>query len=135
MPGDETAAVARVRAVLDAYNRQDFDAVLVHNNPEIEIVRIGVLPAVRGIEALRAWMEPDAFESQVIEPLELRPVGDKVLVHQRNRIRGAGSGLETDFHSWTVWTFDDDGLVIRLEVFLGHEEAEAREATGLASDD
>jgi hypothetical protein len=133
MPLDENAAIARVREVIGAYSRQDFDAVVARISPEFELVRIGVLPDVRGADALRAWMEPDAFESQVIEPVEIQAAGEKVLVHQHHRIRGAGSGLETDFLAWTVWTFDDEGRLLRLEVFLDHEEDAARAAAGLAA--
>jgi hypothetical protein len=32
---------------------------------------------------------------------------------------------------WTVWTFDDDLLVTRVETYLPHQESEALEATGL----
>jgi hypothetical protein len=33
--------------------------------------------------------------------------------------------------SWSVWTFDEAGLITRAEVYLPHEEAKAREAAGL----
>jgi len=58
--------------------------------------------------------------------------GDKVLVRARTRARGAGSGIELDIDIWTVWTFDDDGLVTRAESFLPHQAAEATEAAGMA---
>jgi hypothetical protein len=127
---DENAAIARVRAVLDAYSRRDFDAVIAANDPEIEVIRAGGLQPVRGNDAIREWMAPDAFESQIVEPLEFRVSGDKVLVRQRNKIHGAGSGLEADFVSWSVWTLGDAGLVVRLELF--QEEAEALKAAGMA---
>jgi hypothetical protein len=76
-------------------------------------------------------MEPDAFEEQVLEPLDMRFAGDKVLVRVRARARGAGSGIELDFESWTVWTFDADGLATRVEIFLDHQEADALKAAGL----
>ena len=77
-------------------------------------------------------MEPDAFEEQRIEPLDFRVEGRKVLVHQHAQARGAGSGIELDIEYWTVWTFDDDLLVTRMESFLPHEESEALEAAGLS---
>jgi hypothetical protein len=76
-------------------------------------------------------MEPEAFESQVIEPREFRVAGNKILVGQATRSRGAGSGIEMELDMWAVWTVDDAGLVTRLEAFLPHEEAEARRAAGL----
>ena len=57
-------------------------------------------------------MEPDAFETQVLKPLELTVAGDKVLM-------------------WNVWTFDEDGRATRVETFLEYEERKAREAAGL----
>ena len=92
---------------------------------------MGGQSALNGAEAFRAWMEPSAFEEQEIEPLEFTVAGNKVLIRQRSRNRGAGSGIEIEIDSWSVWTLDDDGLAIRVETFLGHQEAEAREAAGL----
>ena len=77
-------------------------------------------------------MEPDAFESQAIEPLDLRGVGDKVLVRARSKIRGAGSGIEAEFLFWAVWTFDETGVTTRVEIYLDHQKAEALEAAGLS---
>ena len=33
---------------------------------------------------------------------------------------------------WTVWTFDADDRVTRIESYLPHQEDEARRAAGLA---
>jgi hypothetical protein len=76
-------------------------------------------------------MEPDAFDRQVIEPLEFIDSGDKVLVKQHVKSRGAGSGIELEGRSWSVWTVNDDGLATRVEGFLERDEAQAREAAGL----
>jgi hypothetical protein len=38
-----------------------------------------------------------------------------------------------ELETWVLWTFDDDGLVTRLEGFLPHQDAEALEAAGLGS--
>jgi len=123
--------VDRVRRALDAYNRRDFDAALEYTHPEIELVPAGGQTAIKGAAQFRAWMEPDAFESQVAEPLGFRATGNKVLVRFRNHIRGAGSGMEAEFPSWGVWTIDEAGLTTRIEIYLGHQEAEALEAAGL----
>jgi hypothetical protein len=58
--------------------------------------------------------------------------GDKVLVRIHVRARGAGSGIEVAAGGWNVWTLSDDGLMTRVEVFSGHQEAEALEAAGLS---
>jgi ketosteroid isomerase-like protein len=123
--------VDRVRRALDAYNRGDFDAAMEYTHPDIELVPAGGQTAIKGASQFRAWMEPDAFESQVAEPRDFRTAGDKVLVRFRNHIRGAGSGIETEFPSWGVWTINQAGLTTRIEIYLGHQEAEALEAAGL----
>jgi hypothetical protein len=80
------------------------------------------------VQALLAWLEPDAFESQVVEPTEFRVAGRRVMVHVQGTMRGAGSGIEMPVDAWTVWTFGEDGRVTRVENFLAHEEAGALEA-------
>ena len=99
---------------------------------DIEFARPGGGSPLKGAEAMRAWMEPDALEEQKLEALEFRINGSKVLVRQNTRARGAGSGIELDVDTWVVWTLDDDGLVTRVEGFLAHEEADALEAAGLS---
>jgi ketosteroid isomerase-like protein len=123
--------IARLRRSYDAFNRGDFDAAAEMAHPEIEFVRPGGQPSLRGADALRRWMEPEAIEEQVIEPLEFSITGNKVLVRAHARGRGAGSGIEVDVDFWAVWTLNDDGLATRLEWYLDHEVAEAREAAGL----
>lgn len=97
----------------------------------IEIVPPGGQSAIKGTAQVRAWTEPDAFESQLVEPLDFRVVENKVLVDARTKIRGAGSGIETEFRVWVVWTFNEAGLTTRIEIYAHHQEAEALEAAGL----
>jgi ketosteroid isomerase-like protein len=112
----------------DAFNRGDFDAAAELIHPDVVFIRPGGQPPLRGGEAFRGWMEPDAFESQTSEPRQVEVAGQKALVHQHTVARGAGSGLEMGIDSWAVWTFDESRRVIRVEAFLGHEEDEARRA-------
>ena len=135
MTNRDAEIVAEVRRALDAYSRRDFDAAMKNVHPEIELVPAGGQPTLKGAARFRAWMEPDAFESQVIEPMDIRVVGNKVLYRARTHIKGAGSGIEADFLAWAVWTFDEAGLNTRIEVFLDHQEAEALEASGLSEQD
>jgi ketosteroid isomerase-like protein len=125
--------IARMRRAYDAFNRGDFDAALEVGglHPEFEYVPPGGLAPVRGAESFRAWMEPDAFDSQVAEPLDFRIAGNRVLVLQRTRSRGAASGIEMEADSWGVWTLDEAGLVTRFETFFADQEAEALRAAGL----
>lgn len=128
-PTDEEL-IERLRRSYEAFNRGDFDAAIEMAHPDLLFVRPGAQAELRGADAFRAWMEPDAFESQVIEPIEFRVLGNRVLVRQHATARGAGSGIEIDIESMTLWTFDDDGKATRVEFFLPHQEAEALTALG-----
>jgi ketosteroid isomerase-like protein len=132
MPDREQEIPSRLRRTYEAYSRGDFDTAIQIAHPELEFVPPGGQSPLRGAGAVRAWMEPDALEDQRIEPSEFRVNGDKVLVRQHNRARGAGSGIEVDVETWAVWTLDDDGLATRIEGFLIHEESDALEAAGLS---
>jgi hypothetical protein len=130
-PGPDIDLVARVRHANDASNRGDFDAAMEYAHPEVELVRTGGLPPIRGADAVREWLEPDAFESQEIDHLDYRVAGNRVLVHSFTKARGAGSGIDVEIVSWSVWTCDEDGLITRIEIFLERDEAEALRAAGL----
>jgi ketosteroid isomerase-like protein len=123
--------VEKLRQAYEAFSRGDFDTAIEIAHPEIEFVRVGVDPPIRGVEAFRAWMEPDAIEDQRIEPLEFRTNGNKVLVRQVTRGRGARSGIEMETETWAVWAVDETGLATHLDVFLVHQRQEALEAAGL----
>ena len=131
MDSRDAAMIDALWRVHDAFNRGDFDAAVAIAHPEIEFVPVGGQASLRGAEALRAWMEPDAFEEQRIEPLDFRVAGKKVLVRQHVQARGAGSGINLDLEMWAVFTLDADLLVTRVEAYLPHQEAEALEAAGL----
>jgi ketosteroid isomerase-like protein len=120
--------VERLRRTYELFNAEEFDAAVELAHPDVVFVRTGAQSELRGADALRAWMEPDAFESQVIEPTDFETTENRVLVRQDATARGAGSGIEVEIESWTLWTFDDDGKVTRMEFFLPNEEDEARRA-------
>ena len=124
--------IAAVRRLLDAFNRGDFEAALQLAVPDIELVRPGGQSSIKGVAALREWMEPDAIEEQHFEPLDFMVKGDKVFERAHNTGRGAGSGIEIDAVTYIVWTLDDHGLVKEAQGFLPHEEAEALEAAGFS---
>jgi hypothetical protein len=129
LAGDEL--IARVHEVIDLLNRGEFDAAAAFAHPNVVFARPGGLPTSTGRDAFRAWMEPDAFESQIYELLGTEVSCRRVLARVRTVARGAGSGIEMEVVTWGVWTFDDDGLLIRGEYFLAHDESAAREAAGL----
>jgi ketosteroid isomerase-like protein len=125
--------IERLQAGYDAFNRGDFDTAIAFFHPDVEYIPVGGQPPVRGAEGFRAWMEPSAFERQVVEPREITVNGDKALVRIHAAVRGAGSGIEMEVESWVVLTQDPDGLVTRMEVFFLYEEEQARAAAGLGS--
>jgi ketosteroid isomerase-like protein len=131
MDDRDQATIDTLRRAYEAFNRGDYDAVLELARPDIRYTRTGVEAPLTGTAAVRAWMEPDAFDRQHTDPLDFLVNGDKVLVRQRFSARGAESGIELEVHSWAVFTLDEDGLVARAEMFLQHEEPEARRAAGL----
>src|SRR5688572_9250763 len=99
--------VERLRRAYLAFSQGDFDAAIGITHPEVEFVPPGGQSPIKGAEAFREWMEPDALEDHRIEPLEFRTNGNMVLVRQKNRARGATSGIAFDFEPWVVWTLDD----------------------------
>jgi ketosteroid isomerase-like protein len=58
-----------VRAAYAAFNRGDFNAVMVLTRPEVGLVRPSIESPVTGRDAMRAWMEPDAFAELRAEPV------------------------------------------------------------------
>jgi ketosteroid isomerase-like protein len=121
-----------VRRWFEALSDEDFDDALALLHPNVELVPPGGQGPYRGAESVRRWMEPEALRDQVVRPLEIVAADRMVLARQHVTARGAGSGIELDLRSWTVWTFDEAGLVTRVEIYLDHEEGKAREAAGLA---
>ena len=128
MTYSEEQLIDRLRRNSEALNRGDFDGAVEMADPDVVFVRPGGLPELRGVDAVRAWMEPDAFESQRIDLLSFEVEENRVLTRQRTTARGAGSGIEMEIVSLTVWTFNEEGNVIRVEAFLAHEEKAARRA-------
>jgi ketosteroid isomerase-like protein len=122
----EEELIDRLRQGYDAFNRGDYDAATEWVHPDVVFVSPGSITELRGAQALRAWMEPDAFESQVSQPGEIEINGNRALFHQTTKARGAGSGIEMEVGSWAVWTFDDEGKVTRMETYFEHDEEGAR---------
>jgi ketosteroid isomerase-like protein len=124
--------IGSLRRAYEAFSRADFDTAIEIAHPEIEFIPPGGQSSLRGADAVRAWMDPDAIEQQRVEPREFRINGNKVLVRQHTWGRGAGSGIEVEVDMWVVWTLNDDGLATRMEAFLLHQESAALEAAGLS---
>jgi ketosteroid isomerase-like protein len=124
-----------VRRWLEAISgdSEDFDRAVTLVHRDVVLVPPGDQPPYRGAQSLRRWMEPDAFQEQVVKAFEPVVVRERtILGRQLVMARGAASGIELDVLTWSVWTFDEDGLITRIEIYLDHEEDRARKAAGLA---
>ena len=129
----ESQRVTQLRETYEAFNAGDFERALVHAHPEFELQRPEGGPyeggTVRGHDAVLEYLAPDAFDQQLVTPLEFTEVGDEVvLVRLTAYARGAGSGIEIEEEVSHVWRIRD-GRAVRLEVYPSH--ARAREAAGL----
>ena len=124
----EEADLERLKRGFELYNKGDYDALREFVSPDVVYERAGGLPPLYGWDAMRANLEPDAFESQRVEVLDVTVEGDQVLMCVRSTVVGAGSGLELTLDGWLVWTLED-GLVVRMQTF--QDEAEAKRQFGL----
>jgi ketosteroid isomerase-like protein len=84
----EDELLDRLRQGYGAFNRGDYDAATEWVHPDVVFVSAGAITELRGAEALKAWMEPDAFESQMSEPGQIEVAGNKALIHQTTGARG-----------------------------------------------
>jgi ketosteroid isomerase-like protein len=117
-----------IKAGLAAYNEGNFERFLDRWDEDAEVRRLGGAGTLRGKEAIRSWLAPDAMEYQRGEPIEFRENGERVLVACDWHFRGRGSGIEADTRVFLLFTLRGD-KVIRLENY--RDENEALEAAGL----
>jgi ketosteroid isomerase-like protein len=129
--------VEAVKRFLDAYNRQDVEAMLEELDPEVEyhpalpILLGGEATVYRGHEGVRRLFREiyDAFDEIHVEYSEFRDLGDRVVGIGRVRMRGKGSGAETEAPTGSVVEFKN-GKGIRVRTYL--DPKEALEAAGLS---
>jgi len=121
-----------VRAVYDAYNREDLDAAVKDAAPEFELDWTRAVGPQRGVyklDEIRAFLGDflEAFESTRVVPDEFIGAGDQVVVPQTGYIRGR-DGIEATARITLVWTFRD-GAIVRTCLY--QQKHEALEAVGL----
>jgi ketosteroid isomerase-like protein len=131
MPTDN---VEVIRALYDAWNRDEFPGPIDLLDPDIEYVNPegAVEPGIRrGIDefssaiarVLEGWvswrMEPERFEAS----------GNRVAVVVRYAARGRSSGVEVEGHESALWTLRN-GRVVRYAWF--HDPQDALRAVGLS---
>ena len=121
-----------VKAAIDSYNREDWDALFRAVAPGFELdMSLGMGPGrgVYGLDQLRRYLADFAanWESVQVEPNEFIEAGDLVVVPQTTRAVGR-DGIELVAHPTLVWTIRD-GAIER--VCLYQERQDAIEAVGL----
>ena len=123
-----------VRAGLEAFNREDWDAVLEYAAPDFVLdMSRAIGPEQRGmykLDRLRAFLEDlrGTFESFHIEADEFIEAGEHVVVPTTSHARGRGA-IELKARTASVYTLRD-GAITRLVMY--QERQEALEAVGLA---
>jgi ketosteroid isomerase-like protein len=128
--------VELVRAMTDAGNRIDIDAVIALLSPDVVWEETADLPGARevyrGRDEVRAWANEllEVFESAhnaLDRVTELS--GDRVFTENVLTWRGKGSGVPTELRYWAVYWIKE-GKIARRQVFWNR--AEALEAAGLS---
>ena len=118
----------------EIFGRDDLEAALEITDPEVELIalRSATEGAFRGHEGIRAFFADnrESFEVFVPDYREFHYLGGgAILAIGTIRIRGRGSGVETDVSSAPIARFRD-GLLVYFRDY-GDADA-AREAAGLA---
>jgi ketosteroid isomerase-like protein len=121
-----------VRAALDAWNRDDWDAILATATPDFELDMSRADGPFRGVyvtgQVRRFWESFAAnWEARRFEPHELIDAGDHVVVPVTLHLRGR-DGIEVSARITHLWTLRD-GRLARMRMY--QERAEALEAAGL----
>jgi len=111
-----------LREGYERWSSGDLEAVFGNWHPSATISRAGGLGEVRGLEEIRAFVQPDALESQQFQPLEYLENGERVAVRCQVTAVGAQTGVSVEQEGWHVWTFRD-GKVAALVVTFERDEA------------
>ena len=125
------------KAWYDAFNREDWDAILKDAAPGFEVDLSRALGPWRGVydgldQGLRTLREfREAWESARVEPHEFIEAGDLVVVPSTVHLKGRG-GIEAVASTTLVWTIRN-GAIERMVMY--HEREDAIEAVGLSEQD
>ena len=125
-----------VKAWYDAFNREDWDAMIKDAAPgfELDFSRaIGPWRGVFGPDQARRVLEEmrETFESARLEPHEFIEAGDLVVVPSTMHGQGRG-GIEVVARTTFVWTIRN-GAVERVTMY--QERQDALEDLGLSDQD
>ena len=128
--------VETVRRSFDLFNRQEAKAFADLWTDDGEwrpaILGGGLLESAtfRGAAGLAEFvdLQAETWDSSVVEPVEIRDLGDAVLVKVRLSAVGRASGIPVESETWNVYEFRDGKIVMGWAYM---DEQEALEAVGL----
>jgi ketosteroid isomerase-like protein len=126
--------VELVYRAIEAFNRHNFDAMLVFLDPDIEygsrLVQMEGGGPYRGHDGMRKWWKDlfAVFPDFHADIKEVKDLGDLTLARVRQHTQGTERHAPADQTQWHLCEWRG-GSIIRWHVFLS--EAEALEAAGL----
>ena len=117
--------VELARRSLEAFARGDVETALEAMDPGLVVTRAHPDRAVYHgrdglLQMVADWVE--GFRDWSYEVVEIIDAGERVVVRQHQRARGAGSGVPIEDDYWLVYAFAD-GLIVRFEVYADRGEA------------
>ena len=118
----EDENIDAVRRGIEAFNRRDFETALATLRDDVTWQRWLSRsetddPVIRGKEELRAiWESQVEAMNTRMEPQEFIAAGDRVIVPSVIRTHGSGSEIDLSMPVTWVWTFDENGLAVRVEI-------------------
>src|SRR5262245_52292639 len=120
---------ALVRHVVELFNRREVEQILQMTHQDFEMDWSNSIGPVKGVyrgreEVLELWSAfTDPWEEFSWEPQEIIELDHtRVLLVNRFRARGKGSGIEVDATGVQLWTIED-GRGRRVKLFQTKEEA------------
>ena len=125
-----------VKASIDAYNRENWDAFFKDLAPgfEMDFSRaVGPWRGVFGLDQTRRIVGEfrETWESARVEPHEFIEAGDLVVVPGTQHVKGRG-GIEVAARGAFVWTIRN-GAIERMVMYQSRQDA--LEAVGLSEQD
>ena len=125
-----------VKAWYDAFNREDWDAMIKDEAPgfELDLSRaVGPWRGVFGLDQIRRLTEEfrETWESDWLEPHEFIEAGDLVVVPGTLHVKGRG-GIEVAARGAFVWTIRN-GAIERMVMYQSRQDA--LEDLGLSEQD
>ena len=121
-----------VRRLLAAFNERDMTTIRSGLHPDVELQTI--VEAQHGHAGAADWIAraDSVFDSFEMEVEEIIDAGDSVLVVERQRGRGKGSGVLLDQQMYSLFALQD-GQILRAKWFMDRDQAFT--VAGIAADE